>query len=161
MKEFFVEKEIPPYVAGFVDGDGSINAQIVRRADYRLRFQIRVTITFFQKGERYHFLQRLEKQIGLGKCRKRNDGMAEYAIVGKQSVEKVIPILLPFLRIKKRQATLVLQVCKQLNKEQTKEEFLETCMLVDQIAALNDSKKRLITTETVRNEWSEEKYPSP
>ena len=41
------------YVAGFSDGDGSINAQIVPRADYSLKFQIRFTITFFQKTSRH------------------------------------------------------------------------------------------------------------
>ena len=30
------------YIAGFLDGDGSINAQIVQRNDYVLKFQIRV-----------------------------------------------------------------------------------------------------------------------
>ena len=37
------------YIAGFLDGDGSIYAQIVKRYDYRLKFQIRVSITFYQK----------------------------------------------------------------------------------------------------------------
>ena len=32
-------------IAGFLDGDGSIYAQIVKRYDYRLKFQIRVSIT--------------------------------------------------------------------------------------------------------------------
>jgi len=46
------EKE-KSYIAGFLDGDGCVNAQIVRREDYRLRFQIRVSITFFQKTKRH------------------------------------------------------------------------------------------------------------
>jgi intein-encoded DNA endonuclease-like protein len=37
------------YIAGFLDGDGSIYAQIIKRSDYRLGFQIRVSITFYQK----------------------------------------------------------------------------------------------------------------
>ena len=41
------------YIAGFLDGDGSINAQIVQRKDYALRFQIRISITFFQKTSRH------------------------------------------------------------------------------------------------------------
>jgi hypothetical protein len=41
------------YIAGFLDGDGSIYAQIVKRADYRLRFQIRVSIGFYQKTTRH------------------------------------------------------------------------------------------------------------
>ena len=32
------------YLAGFLDGDGCLNAQIVRRVDYRLKFQILITI---------------------------------------------------------------------------------------------------------------------
>ena len=41
------------YIAGFLDGDGSIYAQIVRRSDYRLKFQIRVCIAFFKKTKRH------------------------------------------------------------------------------------------------------------
>ena len=41
------------YIAGFLDGDGCINAQIVKRPDYKLQFQIRVTLTFFQKTKRH------------------------------------------------------------------------------------------------------------
>lgn len=37
------------YIAGFLDGDGSIYAQIVKRPDTRLKFQIRVSIAFYQK----------------------------------------------------------------------------------------------------------------
>jgi len=41
------------YIAGFLDGEGSIYAQIVKRSDYRLRFQIRVCIGFYQKTTRH------------------------------------------------------------------------------------------------------------
>ena len=41
------------YIAGFLDGDGSIYAQIVKRSDYRLKFQIRVSISFHQKTTRH------------------------------------------------------------------------------------------------------------
>jgi len=38
------------YIAGFLDGDGSIFFQIVKRKDYRIGFQIRSTIAFYQKN---------------------------------------------------------------------------------------------------------------
>lgn len=41
------------YIAGFFDGDGCINVQIVRRVDYKLKFQIRFSVTFFQKTKRH------------------------------------------------------------------------------------------------------------
>lgn len=41
------------YIAGFIDGDGSIIAQIVRREDYVRKFQIRVSVVFYQKTKRH------------------------------------------------------------------------------------------------------------
>jgi len=35
------------YLAGFLDGDGCLNEQIIRRPEYRLGFQIRVSTVFF------------------------------------------------------------------------------------------------------------------
>jgi hypothetical protein len=37
------------YVAGFLDGDGSIFFQLIRKRDYRLGFQIRSSVAFYQK----------------------------------------------------------------------------------------------------------------
>ncbi len=48
------------YIAGFLDGDGCINAQIVPRVGYKLKFQIRVSITFFQRTKRKHVLIHLQ-----------------------------------------------------------------------------------------------------
>lgn len=38
------------YLGGFLDGDGSIFAQIVRRKDYRMGFEIRCSVGFYQKS---------------------------------------------------------------------------------------------------------------
>ena len=51
-----LKNEQKAYIAGFLDGDGCINAQIVKRPDYKLHFQIRVTLTFFQKTKRHWIL---------------------------------------------------------------------------------------------------------
>jgi hypothetical protein len=53
------------YIAGFLDGDGSIIAQNVRRLDYKLGFQIRVTVQFTQKTCRHNFLENLQSIIGV------------------------------------------------------------------------------------------------
>lgn len=36
------------YLAGFIDGDGSLLAQIVHRKDYKHEFQIRISVCFYQ-----------------------------------------------------------------------------------------------------------------
>lgn len=146
-----INKEQKAYIAGFLDGDGCINAQIVRRPDYKLHFQIRVTLTFFQKTKRQWILLQLQKYFKLGTIRKRNDGMSEYAIVGKESVKKCLQLLYPYLRLKKVHARRVLQIISQLQKDQDPQAFVKLCEVVDTFQDLNDSKKRTLTSEVVRS----------
>jgi len=140
------------YIAGFLDGDGSIYAQIIKRSDYRLGFQIRVSITFYQKTTQHWFLIQLKNQLRYGSLRKnKSNGMSDYTIVGEESVKYCLEALLPSLRLKKRQATLLLQIIEQSQKEEEPEAFLTRCELVDQVSRLNDSKRRKMTSETVRS----------
>ena len=141
------------YLAGFIDGDGCINAQIVKREDYKLKFQIRVSITLFQETKHHWFLLQIHKQIGYGSIRKRPDGMSEYAIVGPQIVTTILKQLLPYLRIKRRQAELVLQICEHLSQKQDGVAFLQLCAKADQIGELNSSKKRTITANVVKERF--------
>jgi hypothetical protein len=40
------------YLAGFIEGDGSLGAQIIFRNDYRDNFQIRLSVGFHQHKKR-------------------------------------------------------------------------------------------------------------
>ena len=142
-------KEQKAYIAGFLDGDGCINAQIIKRPDYTLQFQIRVTLTFFQKTKRHWILLQLQKLLKLGTIRKRNDGMSEYVIVGKESVKKCLHLLYPYIRLKKVHTRRVLQIISQLHKNQDPHTFLKVCEVVDTFEHLNDSKKRTMTSKVV------------
>lgn len=138
------------YIAGFIDGDGSINTQIVPRHDYVLKFQIRFTITFFQKTTRHWFIIWLDKKLKIGVVRKRNDGISEYTITGAQNVKKTLLWLLPALQIKKPQAKLVLAIIEKQSKDQSKEDFISSCEMVDLIAKMNDSKLRINLSSSVK-----------
>lgn len=143
------------YIAGFLDGDGCINAQIIRKKDYKLKYQIRVSVTFFQKSTRVSFLEWLKQEIGCGSLRsKPSDGVSEYAIVGVPNVMLLLKELQPMLRVKSEQAKLVLQICEALpsiQKSHNRSEFSELCKIVDLVGALNDSKKRTVTALVVSN----------
>jgi intein/homing endonuclease len=41
------------YLAGFIDGDGCLLAQLVKREDYKYLYEIRITINLYQKTSRY------------------------------------------------------------------------------------------------------------
>lgn len=135
-----------------MDGDGCINAQLIRRTDYLLGFQIRVSITFFQKTKDYWFLIWLDKQLDCGALRQRPDNMSEYTIVGISSVQNFLVKLKPFIKLKRRQTKLLLEIIEKMPKIKNDPlAFLKLCEKVDLFAKLNASKKRTITTETVRS----------
>jgi hypothetical protein len=146
-----LSNEEKAYIAGFLDGDGSIIAQLVHRKDYRLGYQIRVSVVFYQKTTHQEFLLWLKKQLGFGYIRARRDGMTEYTIVGLREVDFVLKLLYPFLRLKKNLARDVLKLIKNHpeQRKMTKAQLIKLSALVDKTARFNYSKKRTITSAKV------------
>jgi hypothetical protein len=133
------------WLAGFVDGDGSINAQIVFRSDYKLRYQVRVTLTLFQSTERHHILLYIQKLLRSGVVRKRNDGMSEFCITGAKQLKEALLLLW----LKKRQATLVLQIIDKLPYTKDVSVLLEACAIADKVGLLTDGKRRTQKSDQV------------
>ena len=77
--------------------------------------------------------------------------MSDYTIVGEEAVKHCLEALRPYLRVKKRQAALLLQIIEQSQKKEEPDAFLMRCELVDQVARFNDTKNRKITSNTVRS----------
>lgn len=146
-----MSNEEKAYIAGFLDGDGSIIAQLVHRKDYRLGYQIRISVVFYQKTTHQEFLLWLKKQLNFGYIRARRDGMTEYTIVGLREVELVLTLLYPFLRLKKNLAGDVLKIIKSHPKQRkmTKAQLIKLSALVDKTARFNYSKKRTVTSAKV------------
>lgn len=139
---------INAYIAGFLDGDGSVFFQIIPRKDYKNKFQIRCSIAFYQKTENSSILEYLKNIFGAGYIRHRKTGISDYTIVEPKEVKRILSLLQPYVKLKKKQVQLGLQILKRLDKKSSKD-FLETCKLVDKFKQLNYSKKRTITYETI------------
>lgn len=139
------------YLAGFIDGDGCINGQIVKSVDHKRKFKLQVSVVLYQKTTRRWFLDDIHKTLQMGYIRDRNDGMLEFTINSRTDLELFLSLLIPFLIMKKPQAKLVLQILKLQKNIKTDHEFLEVCKLIDKFATLNDSKKRINTYEVVKN----------
>lgn len=91
----------------------------------------------------------LKKQLKYGTLRQRKDGMSEYAIVSAGPVTELLLALLPYLRLKKTLAELVLKIMKDKKEIKSPEDFVEVCRLVDKTQSLTFSKGRKITADTV------------
>ena len=143
-----MSNEEKAYIAGFLDGDGSIMAQLVSRKDYKLGYQIRVSVVFYQKSTRQEFLLWLKEQLGYGYVRLRNDGMSEYTIVGLREVQYVLTLLYPFLRLKKTLAAAVMLLIEKHppQRQMTTRKLIQLSKQVDRTALFNYSKKRTVTS---------------
>ena len=132
------------YIAGFLDGDGSIMLQLVHRKDYRFGYQIRASICFYQKSLYKNELEKLKDILKLGYIRDRNDGMTEYTIVGINDVKEVLEMLQPYVLFKRKHVVAALKILNEIGdrRRMLKEEFLRLARLVDSYSNLNYSKKR-------------------
>lgn len=143
-------EEMKAYIAGFIDGDGSIILQIVKNKSYKQGFQLRISIAFQQKTKRHWFLLWLDKTLNkVGYLQKRNDSISVYTIVVQDKVKDLLETLLPYLKIKKQQAKIAIQVFERKQRIKSRSDFIEVCKLIDKAAAENDSKNRKITAEVV------------
>ena len=147
MKQLTAEEKF--YIAGFLDGDGSIFAQMVRSNDYKYKYRIRISIGFYQNKKHRWFLMKLKNKLNCGTIRSKSDNVDEYIITGTDPVKNFLLQIKDCLVIKKRQANLMLEIIEKKKQVTSKESFIEICKLVDKIAALNYSKNKTITAATV------------
>lgn len=168
-----LNKNFWSYLAGFIDGDGSIYVRLVKTNNI-LNYKIIVSLGFFQHKKYYFLLERLWKIFNKeGHLRIRpNSEMADLVISNKLLIKQILTKIYPFLIIKKPQAKLVLKIIndneniKLLSKEKKRATFLEVCKKIDKVAKNNNSKNRKNTYESVKESYStstcrdlEKKFP--
>lgn len=142
------------YLAGFLDGDGSIILQIVKAPQNFYKHQIRVSVVFNQKKSRHWFILWIHSRLGeRGYLRIRSNLISELTISGYKEVEWLLQELKPFLRIKKPLAKLALSVIEKIQTVTTPNDFLEVCKLVDKAVLYTDSKVRRNTSSIVEDSF--------
>ena|SRR3989344_116825 len=103
------------YIAGFLDGDGSLMLQIKKRKDGALKKRFMVTICFYQDTRHEKDLYWIQRKLGIGYVSRRNDGMTELRINGYAQVRDILKQLLPFIRFKRLQARALHSAAKLLS----------------------------------------------
>ena len=105
------------YIAGFLDGDGSIVVQLKNRSDTPRGWRLMVGLHFYQDSRHKKKLVELKKIFGIGYVSDRNDKITELKINGYDTVCKIIRLLIPYLRFKKVQAAKLLEIGELLEKQ--------------------------------------------
>ena len=103
------------YIAGFLDGDGSLMLQVKSRTDTKRGVRFMATICLYQDTRHEKPLLWIRKQLGIGYISHRNDGMTELRINGFEQVRNILVTLKPFIRFKAKQASALISACDLLS----------------------------------------------
>lgn len=144
-----MNKLFSSYLAGFLDADGSIYIQLKKNETYKYKFQISPSVVFFQKNATV--LELIHKKLAFGYLRRRKDGLTELIVGDRDSIEKLLLSVLPYLISKRKQADLMLVVLKRMKKVSNAIDFLNISRLIDEFRELNYSKKRTVDAAVVSN----------
>lgn len=105
------------YIAGFLDGDGSIMVQVKRRADAPRGWRIMVTICLYQNSRHKAPLLWMRDVFGIGYISNRNDNITELRINGYSEVKRILLMLQPFIKFKRKQVVYALRILTSLEKK--------------------------------------------
>lgn len=130
------------YLAGFLDGDGSIYVRLKPNPTYRYGYQVAPYIVLFQSQKDREKFERVCSLIKFGHLRVRKDGILEYIISKFEEIRTFLKMVKPFLILKKEQANLMLDILNQKEKVKDEKGFQKLAQLIDRFRNLNYSKKR-------------------
>ena len=136
------------YIAGFLDGDGSIYARAKPNPAYRYGFQIALYVVLFQSAKDKKQFEELCSMIGYGNMRERKDGIMEYTINRIDDVKLFLECVKPYVMLKHRQLELMLEIINQKSKVKDSSDFEALLKLINSYKELNYSKKRKERTLT-------------
>ncbi len=137
------------YLAGFLDGDGSIHFQFVRQKEYKFGFYIRASMSLSQSTSARSGLEHLQRLIGGGYLRDRGTGMSDLVVTSRPLLIDVLTRIEPFVIFKKEHVRRALPLLARIRPGLTAKEFVKLAHEVDAFASLNYSKTKRITAVDV------------
>jgi hypothetical protein len=137
------------YIAGFLDGDGSIHFQLVRQREYRFGFYIRASVSFSQSTSVRHGLEHLRRVIGGGYLRDRGTGMSDLVITSRPLLIVLLEAVRPYVIFKSEHVRRALRLLAELRPRLDAQEFLRLAREVGAFSTLNYSKTKRITAADV------------
>ena len=103
----------------------------------------------------------MKKTINRGYIRERKDGIVEYILGDVKSIEDLLKEILPYLKLKEKQAKLMLKVLLLKKNIKEAKDFLRLAGEIDKFQKLNYSKKRIQNSLEVKKVLIKEELLAP
>jgi len=139
-----LKAEQASYLAGFLDGDGSIHFQLVRQREYKFGFYIRASMSLSQSTSARSGLENIRQMIGAGYIRDRGTGMSDLVITSRPVLQQILAEVEPFVIFKREHVRRARRLLERIRPRMKEDEFLEIARKVDAFATLNYSKSKRI-----------------
>ena len=149
------------YLAGFLDGDGSIHFQLVRQREYRFGYYIRASLSLSQSTTARHGLEHLQRVIGGGYLRDRGTGMSDLVVTSRPLLTELFVAVEPYVVFKREHVRRALWLLPQLGPRMNAQEFLRVARQVDAFATLNYSKTKRISAVDVEHHLRSKGWLAP
>jgi hypothetical protein len=149
------------YLAGFLDGDGSIHFQLVRQQEYRFGYYIRASLSLSQSTSARHGLEHLQRVVGGGYLRDRGTGMSDLVVTSRPLLIELFLAVKPYVVFKREHVRRALWLLPQLRPRLDAQEFLRMAREVDAFAALNYSKTKRISAADVEQHLRSKGWLAP
>ena len=104
------------YIAGFLDGDGSLMLQIKKRNDTKRGVRFMATICLYQDTRHEKPLLWMRDCLNIGYISRRSDGMSELRVNGFERVHNILVQLQPFIKFKSKQTEALIEACAILKE---------------------------------------------
>lgn len=143
------------YIAGFLDGDGSIMVQVKNRRGTPRGWRLMFTICFYQDSRHKEPLRWIRDVLGIGYLSDRNDGITELRINGYKETQRILVKLKPYIKFKAQQVDIALRILSKLQNENVSQLSKETRLsIADDIVRIREenyrSHRRRYTSDSLR-----------
>ncbi len=132
------------YLAGFLDGDGSIHFQFVRQREYKFGYYVRASMSFSQSTSARGGLEIIHGIVGGGYLRDRGTGMSDLVVTSRPLLRELLEAVQPYVIFKRVHVRAALDLLSMIKPRCEADEFLRVARQVDAFAALNYSKSKRI-----------------
>ncbi|MGZ4209212.1 MAG: LAGLIDADG family homing endonuclease [Actinomycetota bacterium] len=149
------------YLAGFLDGDGSIHFQLVRQREYKFGFYIRASMSLSQSTSARSGLEQIHSMIGAGYIRDRGTGMSDLVITSRPVLQQILAEVEAFVIFKREHVKRARRLLGLIRPRMGEGEFLELAREVDAFATLNYSKSKRIFAADVEQHLRSKGVPVP
>jgi len=142
------------YIAGFLDGDGTVMAIIERHKEKKFKFRVRVLLEFTQHKDNIAILEFIRKKIGSGSLSISNKRHVwKLSIKDTKVLKGILNGLKPFVIGKKKQIEMALKILG--TPVNSRSDLLRMGKLADKLSTFNmKSKSRRINTSKLLESFS-------